>query len=249
MFDIQIEFAFRLLFLILGSCVGSFVTMASYRLVQEENKEEKRRKRSYCPKCKKTLKIRSLIPIFSWLFQKGKCTHCNEKISRRYLVIELIMSILFLIAYFKFSLTWDLLIAFVLITLLMIMIITDLEKNIIPDSIQIYLAILAFIYIFYSQAAIPERLISAVLYFSLIYLVSWIISKIKKEEVIGGGDIKLITISGLFLGLPKISEYLFLSGAIGLILALSWKRITGKKRFPFGPALAISLFLCLYFYN
>jgi len=246
MFDIQIEFGFRLLFLILGACVGSFVTMASYRLVQENKAIGKR---SHCPKCKKTLKVRSLIPIFSWLFQKGRCTHCKEKISIRYLIIELITSILFLITYFKLSLTWDLAIAYLIITTLMIMIVTDIEKRIIPDSIQIFLAIMSFVYIIFYKISMSERLISAIIYFSLIYSICWIISKIKKQEVIGGGDIKLMTISGLFLGIANISEFLFLSGSIGLILALSWRQITGQKRFPFGPAIAISLFLCLYFYN
>jgi leader peptidase (prepilin peptidase) / N-methyltransferase len=246
MFDIQIEFILRLFFLIIGACMGSFVTMASHRLPKKDGIFFKR---SYCPYCNQTLKIFSLIPIFSWIFQKGHCSFCKKSIGIKYLITEIVTALLFLFIYLKFSISWNTLIVSCLTILLMIITIVDLETSIIPDSLQILVAIIAFTYIIYNKINISERLISSIVYFSTIYAVSWLLAKVKKQEVIGGGDIKLITIAGLFLGLQNFPNFLFLSGFIGVILSLIWTKSKRQKLFPFGPALATSLFLCLYFYN
>jgi len=129
------------------------------------------------------------------------------------------------------------------------MVVIDLEQLIIPNVIQVLFAILAFIYIIHNNIDMSERLVSSIIYFSIIQIIGWIISKIKKDEAIGGGDIKFITIVGLFLGLENLANFLFISGLIGAVFAFIWRVLDGKKKFPFGPALAISLILCLYFFN
>ena len=229
--------------LIFGACFGSFVTMASYRLPRNEDIFLKR---SYCPKCKTPIAPFSLIPIFSWLFQGGKCSKCKNKISIRYPLTEIITSILFLLSYLKFGFDYNTIIVDLTIVACMVMIITDLETYTIPDSMQIVLLLLNIILVFHNSLDILYSVISSILYFAIIYMTGFIVEKWKNKESIGGGDIKFITIVGLCLGINALPIFLFLSGFIGLIFGLVWKKITKSEYFPFGPALIVSYLLILF---
>ena len=93
------QFLEALLIVVLGLCMGSFVTMASYRFALEEEKiKDLLFKRSHCVKCKNELGVKNLIPVFSWMFQKGKGSFCQNKISIRYPLIEIFSAISFLIS-------------------------------------------------------------------------------------------------------------------------------------------------------
>ncbi len=232
--------------LIFGACFGSFITMASYRLPLNEDIVFKP---SYCPNCKKSIGIFSLIPIFSWIFQGGKCSNCKTKISIRYPLTELITSIMFLLSYLKFGFTYNTIIFDLIIVVCMIMIITDLEHYVIMDSCQLTLLILVILFITYNQFNLIYSVISSILYFATIFIAGYIVKIIKKKESIGYADIKFITISGLLLGINYLPQFLFLSGIIGVISGLLWKKFKKNEYFPFGPALIISFIsLILYFY-
>jgi len=109
----------------IGLILGSFITMLSYRL---PNKISIVKPRSKCTKCNTTLEIIDLIPVFSWIINKGKCRHCKNKIGARYIIIEIITTIItalsFMIIGFHFALIPALLIMIMLITF----IITTLER-------------------------------------------------------------------------------------------------------------------------
>ena len=85
---------------IIGSFIGSFATLATYRI---PIKEDILIKHSYCPVCKENLVLKDLIPIFSYIFLRGKCSHCGEKISIRYLVFEVVSGVLFLLFIVSFG--------------------------------------------------------------------------------------------------------------------------------------------------
>ena len=128
----------------LGACFGSFLTMASYRVPKGEDIIFKS---SYCPICKKKLKLSSLFPIFSWLFQKGKCTNCGSKISIRYPLIEIFTATGFLTTYFlvkDFKISYQLFFysLFLLCTLISII---DIETYEIPYALQIIFTIYGLI--------------------------------------------------------------------------------------------------------
>jgi prepilin signal peptidase PulO-like enzyme (type II secretory pathway) len=235
-----IYIVFSLLF---GACFGSFVTMASYRLPRNEDIFCKK---SYCPKCKKAIKYFSLIPIFSWIFQKGRCSICGIKISIRYPLIEIITSILFLLSYFKFGISFNTIIFDLIIVTCLIMLVADFETYILPDSLQISLLILSLAFIYNNNYDIFYHTCSALLYFLVMYLTALVVSRLKKKDALGGGDLKFITIVGLILGINEITIFLFLSGLIGVIFGLIWKKVKKNDYFPFAPAL-ISSFLLLMF--
>ncbi len=228
--------------LIFGAIFGSFITAASYRLPRNENMFT----RSKCPKCNTILKNISLIPIFSWIFQGGKCLNCKAKISIRYSLTEIITAILFLISYLKFGNTFNTIIVNTIIVSCMIMIVSDLETYIIPDSTQITLLISTIILIIYNKWDLLTSVISGSLYFLMIFITATIVEKWKKKDAIGGGDVKFITIAGMILGIQNLPTFFLFSGFIGVVFGLIWTKITKKEYFPFGPALILSyLFLLL----
>ncbi|KKB96558.1 Type 4 prepilin-like proteins leader peptide-processing enzyme, partial [Candidatus Arcanobacter lacustris] len=132
---------------VIGSMIGSFIGMLSYRLPLSMDVVMKR---SACTKCNHTLGALDLIPIFSWIISRGACRYCKETISPRYIIIEIIAAFLSLYLYHKFALTMLGILYFMVSLSLLVLIITDLEHYIIPDSIQIFLAL----------AAIPIAIIS-----------------------------------------------------------------------------------------
>jgi len=217
--------------------------MASYRLPRNEDIFFKK---SYCPKCNKPIKYLSLVPILSWVFQGGKCSKCGAKISIRYPLIEIITSGLFVLSYLKFGVNYNTILFDLLITVSMIMLISDLETLIIPDSMQVCLLILSFIFIYINKLNFIYSAMSALLYFVVIYIAGFIVEKWKKKSAIGGGDIKFITIAGLTLGLENLPLFLFISGVIGIIFGLIWKKITKNEYFPFGPSLIIAYLVLFY---
>lgn len=241
----EFNILFIIFSLLFGACFGSFITMASHRLPLNEDIFFKK---SYCPKCKKAIKVISLIPIFSWLFQGGKCLNCKAKISIRYPLTEIITSILFLFSYIKFGASFNTIIFDLMIVVCMIMIITDLEHYIIPDSMQICLLLLSIIFIYNNNLDIFYSTISGAVYFFIIAATGYIVEKWKKKEAIGGGDVKFITIVGMILGLNLLPTFLLLSGMIGVIFGLFWKKITKNEYFPFGPALIISFLSLMLYY-
>ncbi|HSQ97449.1 MAG TPA: prepilin peptidase [Rickettsiales bacterium] len=237
--NIYIIFSF-----LFGVCFGSFITLASYRLPKNEDIFIKK---SYCPKCKKPLKFFSLIPIFSWIFQKGKCSMCSNKISIRYPLTEITTAILFILSYLKFGANLNTVLFDLIIVVCLIMFITDLETYTLPDSLQISLFLLSLLFIYNNNFDIFYSVLSSFCYFVLIYLVALIVSKWKKKDALGGGDLKFITVAGLILGIYHITIFLFLSGLIGVGFGLIWKKVKKNEYYPFAPALIISFLLLIFF--
>ena len=229
--------------LVFGSVFGSFITAISYRLPRNESMWT----RSHCPICNKKLKAISLIPIFSWFIQGGKCLNCGTKISLRYPLTEIITSILFLLSYLKFGYNYNTILFDFFIVICMIMIVSDIETYTIPDSTQIALLITTLTFIFYNKFDPLYSVFSAIIYFLLIFICGLIVEKWKKKDAIGGGDIKLITICGLLLGIDVLPLFFLFSGLFGLIFGLIWQKVKKNEYFPFGPAL-ITAFLFLVFY-
>ena len=94
------EIAIYILIFIMGSFIGSFLTLAVYRIPRKENIIYKH---SYCPKCNHKLSVLDLFPIFSYVFLKGRCRYCKEKIRPRYLILEIISGIVFLLLAISFN--------------------------------------------------------------------------------------------------------------------------------------------------
>lgn len=227
---------------LLGLLFGSFVTMASYRIPLDQ---EIIFRRSHCTACNHNLTFSDLIPVLSWLIHQGKCAYCRTKVSARYPLIEIIVSLLFLIVYGLYGISFMTVILCLTAVCLMILIVTDFEHYIIPDKIYIALLPLALIFSLINEQPLVDSITGGVIGLSAGIMLRWLMWVWKKQEGLGLGDVKFLGIVGCFLGPTLIAPFLFLSGILGIITALLWQALGKGKLFPFGPALATALFICL----
>lgn len=236
----------EVLLFIIGACLGSFYLVVGKRLPINEDIFFSR---SRCDKCKKNLKWYDLIPIFSYVFLKGKCRYCGEKISPLNLIVEVFMGILFALGYHFIPIGYNFYAYFVLISLVMLIFISDFSYYIILDSplviSSILLFILKFIYFGYKDALLS--LFSGILLFLVMYLIKLIGDKIFKRESLGGGDIKLAFVIGYTLGFRLSLIALILSSFLALPYSVASLKLQKNNEVPFGPFLVSSLFIVFLF--
>ncbi len=243
--DTQIyDMALAAIAFMVGTSFGSFVSLASYRLPRSLDVV---RKPSMCPSCGATLRARDLVPLFSWLLAGGKCRHCGEGISPRYPLIELLLGLAFLLFYMQYGLTLEAVMLALLVTTLLLLIVADAETGLLPDEAQIALLLLGigYHYMLETEYVIPLYGLAAGLVVGLGLRYGYRI--LKKRDGLGLGDVKFFAIAGLWLGITGLVPFFMLSGILGIATALLWRLLGRGEIFPFGPALAVSLGLCVIF--
>jgi leader peptidase (prepilin peptidase)/N-methyltransferase len=228
-----------------GLALGSFATALSYRLPRSISMVSKAH--SACPACGHDLGARDLVPVFSWLLLKGKCRYCKAPIGARYPLIELATTLLCIGIYCAYGLTIQGIVLFALAPALVAVIAIDLAHKIIPDALN--LAVLALGVLALALGRPEEQdlwsaLAGVALYAGAAWGMRFAFARIMKREPMGLGDVKFFGAAGFWLGsggLEAAAQFMFLSGALGMGLAFLWRRLTGEREFPFGPALALAL--------
>ena len=242
-------------FFLVGLIIGSFLNSVIYRIAAFKEGEprpdglgrEKRDSlfwgRSYCPHCRKTLSWLELIPVMSFIFQKGKCKHCQKKISKQYIVVEIVTGVLFasfyglqVTSYGLQAIPW-----LIIISCLIIIFFYDLKHSIIPDQV-VYFGIVVAVLGFLTLNSFLAALVAGAFFLSLVL--------ISREHWMGMGDVKLAVFMGLILSWPNILTALFLAFFLGAILSIFLivtKIKTFKSEIPFGPFLVIATFVAIFF--
>ena len=232
----------------LGAVMGSFLNCAAYRIVHGESFLKGRSK---CPACGHTLGALELIPVLSWLIQKGRCKACGEKISVRYLFTEVLFAGVTVACLLRFDLTVLCLRNYIFLCCLFLLILTDLEGMIIPDGCHLVAVgawIAALPFLFEGWGSVGMSVLSGLLFGGGLLLISLVMDRILGRDSLGGGDIKLFAVIGLYLGIIGTLFTLMLSCILGLLFhGLSRTRGEGKKEFPFGPSIAVSAAAMLLF--
>ncbi len=231
---------------ILALILGSFFSLITHRLF---NNQPIVFTRSKCTNCGCILKIINLIPLFSWLFQRGKCGECKCKISWRYPLIELAFLISFLVIYFVLGreLNIKMLLHFAIASTLIVMCIVDLEHYFIPNVSQYLLAIFVALLLI-SQGGSNAVLtnLKAAFIFTLFSVALWAFFYfIAKIDALGIDDIKFFFIAGLMLGMKDFLTFMILSGFFGMIFGALWQKLKKDENFPFAPAICLASFVCL----
>ena len=231
--------------LLLGLSLGSFANVCIHRLPKHESVVSPR---SHCPSCKTQIAIWDNIPVFSYFLLKGKCRQCITPISILYPIIETITSLLILIGFIKFGVSWKFVIFCVLGPALVIISIVDTKHKIIPDIITlpgIVLGLAAGSYL----VGLKDSLIGLLVGGSTFLIISEIFYRVRGIVGMGGGDIKFIAAVGALLGWQQVILIIFLSAFMGSLvglIALAGKRLSTLSRIPFGPFLAVGT-LVAYF--
>lgn len=236
----------EVLLFIIGACLGSFFLVVGKRLPINEDVLFSR---SRCDKCKKELKWYDLIPIFSYVFLKGKCRYCGEKISPLNLIVEIFMGLFFALGYHFIPIDYNFYAYLVLSSLMMLIFISDFSYYIILDSPLIIASILLFIlkFIFWGYKDALISIVSGILLFLVMYLIKIIGDKLFKRESLGGGDIKLAFVIGYALGFRLSLIAIILSSFLALPYSVASLKLQKNNEVPFGPFLVSSLFIVFLF--
>lgn len=238
------ESLYYIIFFILGSIMGSFFHATATRLAKEESIVLPS---SHCHYCKHKLKWYELIPIISYIIQKGKCIECHKKIPISYLVIEIVTALLYSVSYHVFGLSYDLIIALAFISILIINIISDIEYMIILDEVLLFgiCLIIVLNLLLYGIEVCAYHICYGLISFFIMYLIKIIGDLIFKRESMGGGDIKLMYLFGLVMGAPLAITTIFLATFIAFPIALVILIRQKDNMIPFGPFLSMAAILIL----
>lgn len=234
-----------IVFFIFGTVLGSFYNVVGYRLPKGQSLVKPD---SHCTSCNHKLGPKELVPIFSYVFLGGKCLNCKSKISLFYPLFELLSGILFSLSYVMFGFTLNCFISLVFISMLLIIIISDYQTMIIPDSVllisSILLIILNIIGFGWKHTLISG--LNGIGSFTLMLIIKLLGDFIFKRDSMGGGDIKLMGIFGFVLGFPLSVILIFVSSLIALPISLILINKNPSHEIPFGPFLAISAILIFF---
>lgn len=220
---------------ILGTIFGSFFNVVGIRIPEKDSLLG----RSHCPKCGRTLGWIELIPILGYIILRGKCKNCSSKISVKYPIMEFITGALFSVSFVILGQTMveyilEYILVVIFISMMVIITVSDLYYNIVPDKILIIFLPLLIVFRILSPV-IPwwDSIIAGILGFGFMYLIAWYGRIRFKQEALGGGDIKLYMLIGIFLGIDLV----FMSVLFAAIFALGYGLIKGKKSgyVPFVP--------------
>ena len=227
---------------LLGLVMGSFCNAWAWRIV---NNEKISKGRSHCTSCGHVLGVLDLIPVFSWLFLKGKCRYCGSKISARYPLTEIISCIWYVAMLLRYGITLDCIRLCLTGSCLLATSLVDIDSFELPDGFTIAIAVLAMLKAGVHPEQQLDMVIGALMALPLLLIVL-IMDKIKQTETMGGGDIKLLAALGLHFGWKAMLFLLISACIIGLAFAALTRK--GKETaFPFGPMLAAAAFFTAVF--
>lgn len=233
---------------LVGASLGSFLNVLIYRLpIRSDFIFE----RSHCPSCKKQIPWYYNIPLFSFIMLRAKCAYCASRIPLSYFLIELaggLVGLWLVPDFFHLSAMTLFFVDLTILTVFGAIIGIDLKHHLIPDGLNIYLAVV-FLMIAVFQYSWLHWLLGGLVGFGVPFLVTVAFYKIKGQIGLGGGDIKLFGALGIILGPLGIIENIFFScflgSVIGILLLLS-KRMDRKSPIPFGPFIVMTAIVQIY---
>ncbi len=231
----------------IGLAIGSFLNVLIDRLPVGQTVLWGR---SHCDHCRKTLRWYELIPLFSFIVQKGRCRRCHTPISIQNPLVEVAAALGFIALFYVFSTNPVLLFSSYLIYCsLFVIFVADIKTQIIPDSmivVGVIGVVIELLYRFGLSSALLPFLLSAACG-SLFFLFLWLVTK---RRGMGLGDVKLVFLMGLLLGYPSIVAALyvaFLTGALLSVILILRREKTLKSKIAFGPFLIGGLAIAVLF--
>ncbi len=224
---------------VLGLCIGSFLNVVIARLPNDESVV---RPRSKCPQCGHQLPWYENIPVFSWLFLRGKCSSCKTPISPRYILVELLTGTLFVAASARFGFDWPLVSALTFFTFLIPLIFIDAEHWILPFELTLpAIAAGLILAIPQGKAAFLAALIGAVaafLAFRVMEIVGWAVTG---REAMGAGDKYLMAMIGAQVGWRSLLGVILFSSLQGAVVGIVRIKLTGRAGPEVDPSTSLGM--------
>lgn len=236
---------------VLGAVFASFLGCMGWRIY---NGESVLKGRSHCDSCGHVLSAHDLIPIISYVKNKGRCAYCKTQISPMNLYGEIILAVAFVLTTIRFDISGQLLLMLFFVCVLYLVSVTDLYDQIIPDGAVLVATGVRIGYLVCVEGAswkgVLEMLIDGLAISVPLLLLVLIMEHILKKEAMGGGDIKLLFVTGLYLGWEKNLLAIFLACIIGIVIGVIQMRKQDAKTeegeyFPFGPSIALGAVIAM----
>ena len=221
---------------IFGLMIGSFLNVVIYRVPKGENIAFPA---SHCQSCQTPLKWYHNIPLFSWLFLRGKCAFCQASISKQYPIIETITAMLFILLFEKLGMVWYFPFVAFAFTALLALTMIDFKYMAVPDSINVIALAFALI-----QPQYFDAMLHAAMAAGGLYAIGLFSSLLAGKQAMGGADVIVAGTMGALLGFPLFFVAIFLSAILAIIPAIIWR----DKGVPFVPFLALAT-LIVYLYD
>ena len=200
--------------------------------------------RSHCPGCKHQISAIENIPVISYLFLKGKCKKCGNKISLRYPLIELVSALSAVIVAYYFGVSYQAMFAICLTWALIALSMIDFDHQLLPDDITLPLLWLGIIInIFSIFTDIESSVLGAIFGYVSLWSVYIIFKIVTGKEGMGHGDFKLLAVLGAWFGWQLLPLIIILSSLVGAVVGISLMLFKSHDRntaIPFGPYLAIA---------
>lgn len=231
-----------LLVFILGAAIGSFMNVLIVRTPRDESVSFPA---SHCMSCNTPLRAWHNVPIFSWLFLRGKCSFCGAKISVQYPIIEILSALIFLFTAMKLGINLHSFGIALVFTLLLSLSVIDFYYKMVPDSLN--LAALTFaILSATSLGQLGYNFTNALLFAGGFTLLRFYLSYALKKEAMGEADIMIAATMGAVLGIQLALVAIFLSALLALpALLLTQSDDEDSKQLPFIPFLAMATWIVL----
>lgn len=247
-----------LIVFIFGAAVGSFLNVVIYRLPEGLSLIYPP---SRCPRCETRLKPYDNVPVFGWLWLKGKCRSCRLPIAARYPMVEFLTGCLFVAVFIMFGMTWQTPGYWVFISWLLALALIDLDTMTLPNSLTASGLVLGCSFqgwMGYLQEPTPNSVVRAVVSalmasifgLWLFDVISALGSRAFGKPAMGGGDAKLAAMMAAWLGWPALLLSTFLAAAMGAVIgggALALGALGPKQHIPFGPYLSLGAVLSMFY--
>jgi leader peptidase (prepilin peptidase)/N-methyltransferase len=208
---------------------------------------------SSCPKCQHKIRFYENIPVISWLFLRGKCSQCHNKISLRYPLVELLTAILSVVIAANYGVTFTTLMLLVLTWGLICLTLIDVDHMLLPDQITLPLLWLGLLVnINGTIVLLHDAVIGAVAGYISLFSVFWLFKLITGKDGMGHGDFKLVALFGAWLGWQLLPLLILMASAVGAVIGISlmvFKNHQREQAIPFGPYLAVAGWITLLWGN
>lgn len=230
-------------FFIAGTIFGSFFNVVGLRVPAGNFLANTR---SHCPSCNKTLSWYELIPVISYLIQRGRCRACQVKISLIYPVMEFITGLLFALSYCLYSWDYELIFSLLFVALTVILTVADISYQKIPNIILLIFTPIFIAYrLLYPLFPWWDSLLGAGVAFVLLFLII-----ILSKGGMGMGDLKYLTLLGFIFGLERFLLLFLLANVFGVIIGVIKMLMQGtgrKTKLAFGPSISLAAIITFFF--
>jgi leader peptidase (prepilin peptidase)/N-methyltransferase len=231
-----------------GAIIGSFLNVCIVRLPEERSIV---RPPSHCPACRRDIAWYDNVPLLSYALLRGRCRGCGARISPRYPAVELLTGALAVALWMRLGPTVALAGYFVFTAALVTITFIDLDHRIIPDVISLPGIAVGLALSLVSPLVTPvDAVLGALAGGGVLLAIAFAYQAIRRQEGMGGGDVKLLAMIGAFLGWQSVFVTLMVASLVGSVIGIAlmlYQRADSKLAIPFGPFLACGALVYLFF--